>query len=146
MQDIQDLEQAYQVARDVEIFLMGPIYRRPEAPRTSAPNQPLGPNQSRPSQPNPNAPLSHREERGKAPIWPSPNPSACFKCHQVSHFARNYPHRALFMEELEDSETKPIIPLEEKVYQVKNNLANEYEEEEDYESPDLLGVVRCILT
>ena len=50
------------------------------------------------------------------------------------------------MRELEDSETEPIVPLEEKVYQVEDNLANEYEEEEECKSPDLLGVVRCILT
>ena len=50
------------------------------------------------------------------------------------------------MKELEESETEPIIPLEEEVYQAEDNLANEYEEEEDYESPNLLGVARCILT
>ena len=92
------------MARDAERFLRGPIYHRPKAPRTSAPNQLLGPNQSRPSRPNPNAPLAHREERGKAPIWPSPNPSACFKCHQVGHFASNCLYRALFMEELKEKD------------------------------------------
>ena len=112
----------------------------------SAPNQLLGPNQSRPSRPNPNAPLAHREDRGKAPIWPSPNPSANFKCHQVGHFASNCPHRALFMKELEKNETEPIVYLEEEAYQDEDNLANEYEEEEDYENPYLLGIVRCILT
>ena len=50
------------------------------------------------------------------------------------------------MEELEESETEPIVPLEEEVYQDEDNLENEYEEEEDCESPDTLGVVRCILT
>ena len=50
------------------------------------------------------------------------------------------------MEELEESETEPTAPLEEEVYQAEDNLANEYEEEENCESPDLLGIVRCILT
>ena len=52
------------------------------------------------------------------------------------------------MEELEENEIESIAPLEdcvEKVYQGEDNLAEEYEGDEELD-PDLLGVVRCILT
>ena len=45
MREVQDLEQAYQVARNAERFHRGSMYRRPEAPRSSTPNQPPGPSQ-----------------------------------------------------------------------------------------------------
>ena len=146
MWDIQDLEQAYQVARDTERFLRIPIYCRPEAPRTSTPNSSLGPNQLRPNWPSPNAPLARRGDKDKAPIRPNSDPNACFKCHQVGHFATNCPHRALLVEDLGENEIEAVEPLEEEVYQAEDNLADKYEGEEDFESPDLLGVVRCILT
>ena len=50
------------------------------------------------------------------------------------------------MEELGENETEPIEPLEEEVYQAEDNLVDKYEGEEDFESSDLLGIVRCILT
>ena len=53
------------------------------------------------------------------------------------------------MEELEGNEAEPIAPLDdcvEKVYQAEDNLADEYEDDEDYVDLDFLGVVRCILT
>ena len=53
------------------------------------------------------------------------------------------------MKELEENKTKPIAPLDdcvEEVYQAENNLADEYEGDKDVVHPDLLGVVRCILT
>ena len=68
MREVQDLEQAYQVARDAERFHRGPMYHRPKAPRTSAPNQPSGPSQIRPNRPNPSTPWTHRDDRGKAPV------------------------------------------------------------------------------
>ena len=52
------------------------------------------------------------------------------------------------MEELGENETEPIEPLDdcvEEVYQAKDNLAKEYEGDEELD-PDLLGIVRCILT
>ena len=52
------------------------------------------------------------------------------------------------MEELGENEAEPITPLDdyfEKVYQAKDNLADEYEGDEEIVDPDLLGVVRCIL-
>ena len=52
------------------------------------------------------------------------------------------------MKELGENETEPIAPLDdcvEKVYQAEDNLAEEYEGDEELD-PDLLGVVRCILT
>ena len=52
------------------------------------------------------------------------------------------------MEELGENETKPIAPLDdcvEKVYQAEDNLAKEDEGDEELD-PNLLGVVRCILT
>ena len=39
MREVQDLELAYQVARDAKRFNRGPVYCRPEPPRTSAPSQ-----------------------------------------------------------------------------------------------------------
>ena len=46
-----------QVARDAERFNRGPVYHRPDPPRTSAPSQQPGPSQVRPSRPNPSTPL-----------------------------------------------------------------------------------------
>ena len=51
MREVFDLEQAYQVARDVERFHRGPMYRRPEPPRMSTPSQPSGSSQTRPTDP-----------------------------------------------------------------------------------------------
>ena len=42
MREVEDLEQAYQIARDIERFHRRPMYHRPKAPRSSAPNQPSG--------------------------------------------------------------------------------------------------------
>ena len=101
MRDVQDLEQAYLIECDAERFHRGPLYHKPEAPRTSTPNQPSGPSQMRPNQPNPSTPWTHRDDRGKAPIAQrNPDPNACFKCHQVGHYASNCPSRALYIEEL----------------------------------------------
>ena len=53
------------------------------------------------------------------------------------------------MEELEENETEPTVPIddcEEKVYQAKDNLADEYEDDEHYIDLDFFGIVRCILT
>ena len=149
MRDILDLELAYQVARNTKRFSRGPMYHRPEAPGASAPNQPSGPSQIRPNRPNNNTPWTHRDDRGKAPVQQNLNPNACFKCHQVGHYASNCLSRALYMEELEGNEAEPIAPLDdcvEKVYQAEDNLADEYEDDEDYVDLDFLGVVRCILT
>ena len=113
MRKVQDLEQAYQIARDVERFHRRSMYCRPETPRNSAPSQPSGPNQVRPNRPNPNASLTHRNDKGKAPVQQNLNPNACFKCHQVGHYASNCPSRALYMEELEEGEAKPIAPSDD---------------------------------
>ena len=81
------------------------------------------------------------------PIQQRPNPIACYKFHQVSHYASNCPSKALYMEELEENEIEPVIPLEdrvEEVYQAEDNLAKEYEGDEELDL-DLLGVVKCIL-
>ena len=40
LREVQDLEHAYQIARDAERFLRGPYIRKPEAPRTNIPSQP----------------------------------------------------------------------------------------------------------
>ena len=53
------------------------------------------------------------------------------------------------MEELGENKTEPIAPLEdcvEEVYQAEDNLADEYEGDEDLVDLDLLEIVRCILT
>ena len=60
MRDVQDLELAYQVARNAKRFSRGPLYHKPEAPRASMPNQPSGPKS--------NAPSAHRDDRDKAPF------------------------------------------------------------------------------
>ena len=142
MRDVQDLELAYQVACNAERFSRGPMYRRPEAPRTSAPNQPSRLSQMRPNQPNPSIPWTHKDDRGKAPVaQKNPNLDAYFKCHQVGHYADNCPSRALYTKELVENETEPIEPLEdyvEEVYQAEDNLAKEYEGDEKLD-PDLWG-------
>ena len=56
MRKVHDLEQAYQIARDAERFQRTPIYRKSDAPRTSAPNQQIGSNQPRFNRPNYNSP------------------------------------------------------------------------------------------
>ena len=119
MRDVQELELAYQVEHNAERFSRGPLYRRPEAPKTSAPNQPSRPSQMRPNWSNPSTPWTHKDDRGKAPVAQrNPNPNACFKCHQVDHYASNYPSRALYMKELGENETEPIEPLEDCVEEV----------------------------
>ena len=144
MREVQDLDQAYQIARDAERFTRGPIFCRPEAPRTSAPSQPPRPSQMRPNQPNPS------QDKGKAPeVQRSPNTKVvCFKCHKAGHYAGQCPTRALHIGELEEEESEPIEPLDdcvEEVYQAEDNLVDEYEGDEDLVDPDLLGVVRYIL-
>ena len=151
MREVFDLEQAYQVARDAERFHRGPMYRRPEPPRISTPSQPSGPSQTRPHRSIPDTPLTRRDDRGKAPeVQRTPNPNvACFKCHKSGHYASNCPSRALHIGDLANPESDPAEPLEdceEEVYHAEDNLVDEYEGDEDYVEPDLVGVVRCILT
>ena len=140
MREIQDLEQAYQVAHDVERFHRGSLYRRLEAPRTSAPSQQPGPSQVRPSRPNPSTPLIYRDDRGKTPdIQKNLNPNApCSKCHKIDHYTSNCPTRALHIGALEKNESESIEPLDdcdEEVYQAKDKLVDEYEDDEDLEEP-----------
>ena len=142
MREVHDLELAYQIARDAERFYRGPILRRPEAPRTNTPSQLLGPNQTRFNRPNPNTPLTRRDDKGKLPeVQRYLNPKACFKCQKVGHFASNCPNRALHIGELGEGESEPQEPLddfEEEIYQVDDNLAEEYEGDETLVDQDLL--------
>ena len=57
------------------------------------------------------------------------------------------PSRALHIGEVEEENSEPLEYSEEEVYEAGDCLADEYEgDEEIVDSPDLLGVVRCIMT
>ena len=63
--------------------------------------------------------------------------------------ASQWPTRALHIGELEENESTPIEPLDDctdEVYQAEDNLAEEYEGDEEFLENDLVGVVRRILT
>jgi len=57
------------------------------------------------------------------------------------------PSRALHIGEAEEGESEPLENDEEEVYEAGDCLADEYEgDEENVDSSDVLGVVRCIMT
>ena len=142
MREVHDLELAYQIVKDAERFHRSPVYRRPDTPRISVPNQQIGPSQSRFNRPNPNAPVTRRDDKGKSPEVQR-NPNACFKCQKVGHYASNCPNRSLHIGKVEEEAIEPQDECEEEIYQVDENLAEEYEGDEALVDHDLLGVVRC---
>ena len=66
----------------------------------------------------------------------------------MGHVASQCSTRSLHIGEIEEEEPEPTVECDdEEVYEAGVNLIDEYEgDEEEIESSDLLGVVRCILT
>ena len=125
------------------------MIRRPEPSRFNVPGNRPG---STPTQPNrftPNAPLTRREDKGKGVEVQRGNNSnvQCFKCRKTGHYASQCPSRALHIGGTDEEQTEQLESCEEEVYEAEENLADEYEgDEEVLDSSEFLGVVRCILT
>ena len=60
LREVNDLEHAYQIARDCERFQRGPT-------KITTPNPKPGSSQTNPGRPNPSTPMTHKEDKGKAP-------------------------------------------------------------------------------
>ena len=139
--EINDLEQAYQVARTAEQFSRGPMTVRP-----SAPPQRSGPGPNYPSKPNPSPSIARPEDKGKAPETQKTARPVCFRCQKVGHFASTYPTRSQHIAEPEENEPEPTEGCTEEVYEADPALVDEYEEEDTPIESGPLGVVRCILS
>ena len=107
LREVRDIEQAYQIARNVEHFQRGPIFRKPEPIRNPSPYSgssqaypsrpdPNRPNLSRPSlshpdlsRPQPSTSMTHREDKGKVVegLRELISQKVCYRCHKPGHFA-----------------------------------------------------------
>ena len=88
-------------------------------------------------------------DRGRAPVVHGEGSQnmECYRCHQVGHFANKCPVQNLHIGEIgEEEEPEAAEECGEEVYEAELDLAEEYEgNEEEIESPNLVGVVRYIL-
>ena len=157
LREVHDLDQAYQVAMDYERFQRRATFRRPEPIRfnppvsrpSSVPGTTNRPRSSSNPTPRTNPAISPipREDKGKSPEVRGERERVCYKCRKPGHFVSQCPSRALHIGEAEEGESEPLENDEEEVYEAGDCLADEYEgDEENVDSSDVLGVVRCIMT
>ena len=155
LREVHDLEQAYQVAMDYERFQRRSTFRKPEPSRfsplasrpSSVPTPTAKPRSSSNPIPRPNSATPSREDKGKGPESQGRTSQVCYKCRQPGHYMSQCPSRALHIGEVEEEGLEHLENGDEEVYEAEDCLADEYEgDEENLDSSDLLGVVRCIMT
>ncbi|XP_073117835.1 uncharacterized protein [Elaeis guineensis] len=152
LREVTTLEQAYQLALDLERFSRYSILRRPEPSRVTPSGSRPNINQTLSNGPPLTNSIGRKEDKGKGAIGELSKESSsrfyCFKYHGYSHFAAQFPNRSLIIEELEG---ETLENIEEEVYEADPDLVEQFESTEDilgYAAPESdlrLGVVRYVL-
>ena len=121
---IHHLEDAYQIARDYEEFLRGPIF--PESTKIPILSPKQEPSQTNPGQLDLSPPMTCDEDKDEIPEI----------------------QQTLYIDEVEKEEPEPIEEtVEVEIYEADESLVDEYEGEgEEFEPSDLPGEAGCSLT